>query len=200
MAESSDHSLIDPDRQGVHVPFQFSVADHASRASIPASMLSDGASKLLLQRSDFSIWMPSSLSPTPEYIRAGGGVQSETFFVTASAEGGWDNASFPLWQAPINASISLSQVNVDVMGATIGTDDPLVRFNLHKRDWGDLNQGNSDAQLLNGQQSAPSGGSQFTSFATSVMEPKSHLVFTTDSPGASGAVSSLALTMYYIIK
>ena len=79
MATSTWHGDFDPDTQGIHVPFQFSFADQASRTGAPASMLSGGGSKLALQRDDFSLWILSSVSPTPTWKAVGGSGQVGQF-------------------------------------------------------------------------------------------------------------------------
>ena len=72
MAANPFHGSVDPDVMGVHVPFQYSFADSASRTGAPASMLLGGASKLALQRDNMSLWLLTSVSPTPTWQQIGG--------------------------------------------------------------------------------------------------------------------------------
>lgn len=72
MAATPSHGDLDPDVQGVHVPFQYSFADATSRTGAPASMLLGGASKLALQRDNMSLWLLTSVSPTPTWQQIGG--------------------------------------------------------------------------------------------------------------------------------
>ncbi len=74
MAATPAHGQLDNDVQGVHVPFQFSFADEASRMGAPASRLTGGASKLAYQRDTSSLWLLASASPTPTWASMGAGI------------------------------------------------------------------------------------------------------------------------------
>ena len=256
MSADPRHGHLDPDVQGIHIPFQFTFEDQASRTGAPASRLTGGASKLALQLSDFSLWQLSSVSPTPVWIQIGagstggaaasgdslgtgfaifketvastlqfksliqgdgvnlssgmstititasaggdgGGSQKHANFTVSASTGDWDSASIPVWQGPLNTSGTLSQIQVDVMGSASGTSGPAISFNLTKRDWGNLNTTSGEVDILTEPQTVASGGSVFTSFNDSSIDPQSHVLFTTSVGAESGIVNYLTMTIYY---
>lgn len=73
MTATPKHGQLSQSEQGIHVAHQFYFPNATSRTSAPASRLTGGASKLALQGNDFSLWLLSSVSPTPTWVAVGAG-------------------------------------------------------------------------------------------------------------------------------
>lgn len=195
MAADPRHGHIDPDVQGVHIPFQFTFPNAASRTGAPASLLAGGASKLALQGDNFSLWMLSSVSPTPTWVQVGAGntgapASAAHVSFSLSSTGNWNNRIYPVWQAPRGASVNILQVDAATSGGTS------LALKLQKRSWGSLPTNGTDL-FLNNLAATPSGVS-LTSFSASRLNPRDHVVFVGASAAAeSGSVQSVHITMYY---
>ncbi len=145
---------------------------------------------------EYKITLANFGSAIGAYATAGG-AQRHVNFTISSSTGNWDSASIPVWQGPVNASAALSQIQVDLMGSASSTSAPSLAFNLAKRDWGNLNVAAGEVSIFTAPQTVASGGSLFTAFNASTIDPQSHVLFTTDTGAETGIVDYVSVTLYY---
>jgi len=113
------------------------------------------------------------------------------FTATIGASNTWNNELIPLWQAPRGGSATILEVDA----TTSGTTSPTLNFNLQIRNWDSMALAGTD--VFAASQAATSAGEILTTLATSVLEPRSHLMFTTGSGAESGSVNFITLSVYY---
>lgn len=195
MTATPFHGSLDPNTQSIHVPFQFSFPDAASRTGAPASRLLGGASKLAYQQDTSSLWLLTSVSPTPVWSQvAGSNTQSHRNF-TLLRDGTWDNRIVPLWQGLSAASANIRQVAA-YASSNGGTGS--LNFNLQKRDWGAIFSG-SDAQNFFGNNITANGsGNNWILSPACSIDPRGYLMFAGSSAAEVDAtVKMVNITVYY---
>jgi hypothetical protein len=120
----------------------------------------------------------------------GGGVSQFTATIYASAD--WNDEAIPIWQAPKDTGVTISQVNASVMGATT----PSLLFNLNKRAYNTLSVAGTN--IFASDQSATLTGLETTTFSVDTMSAKDYLVLTTPATGAeTGVVFLIVITVYF---
>ena len=112
----------------------------------------------------------------------------ERFTFTIYNDGNWDNEAVPVWNAPINGTITIIQVNATLIGGTS------LDFNIEERAWTSLASAGTD---IGSDLSAVTGGVESTTFTNSGIANKAHLVFTTGTSAATGTVDIITVTVYY---
>ncbi len=123
MAATPDHSSLDQSVQGIHVPFQFSFADEASRVGAPASRLIGGASKLAYQQDTSSLWLLASASPTPTWASMAAGIVSSG--LGGVSEGANLGTGIPVFREKTGASL-LFKTLVPGAATTISSSASIV--------------------------------------------------------------------------
>ena len=132
-----------------------------------------------------------TLSSAASIITIANAASSKSFSLTIGASNTWNNELIPIWQGPRSGCATL----IEVDATTSGTNTPILNFNLQRRDFGAMNSAGVD--IFAASQAADADGLSQTSFATSVVASKNHLMFTTGSGAEGGSVNYLQLTVYY---
>jgi len=117
----------------------------------------------------------------------------DQFTVTIGTEtGGWNNNTIPIWQAPKDMAITITQIEA----ATYSVATSTLTFGLEERPKGALNSAGTDVFTLPNS-SATWTGSTYASFANAEIAAGAYLVFDTDSTAEAGTVQYVTITVYY---
>lgn len=111
---------------------------------------------------------------------------------TVGASNTWNNELIPVWQGPRAGSYTLVELNATASGVASSAS---LSFNLQRRDFGAINSAGVD--IFTASQVGTTTGLSQTSFSTSVIAAKNHLMFTTGSGAESGSVNYFSVTLYY---
>lgn len=153
----------------------------------------EARSPLLKNASVMSVQTDGS---TTSYFRGDGtysvpasnsGIKMAVF--TLGSDDSWDSEAIPVFEAPYDTSITFKQMNFTVMGA--GT----ITFNLEERPYGGL--ASAGTSIFAANRSATQTGFETTTFASSVMGGKNHLVFVTSPTAVAGQVDLITGVIYY---
>lgn len=121
-------------------------------------------------------------------------LSTKSFTVTISSDASWDSEAYPIWQAPADKGITIRSVYAAVMGGTS------VTYNIEERSWASL--GSAGTDIYSSDQAADTNGEieVANTINNAIIDATDHLVFTTGSSAASGAVDAITITVYYTIN
>lgn len=116
----------------------------------------------------------------------------KSFTFTIEKGAGWNSLAIPIFRAPRGSAIQIVQANF----AVIGSDTPLLTFNIEERAATTINTAGTD--ICAADQVADADGLEVTSFSNASIAAKACLVFTTAAASAeSGTVDLITGTIYY---
>lgn len=115
---------------------------------------------------------------------------TEHVTATIADDGAWDAEAVPIWQAPTDMAVTITEIRATCMGST-----PVLTYNLEERAWASLGSAGTDVYAAD--QTADGDGESETAFSNASIAAGAHLVFTTGASSESGTVDLITLTIYY---
>lgn len=113
--------------------------------------------------------------------------------VIGTATEGWNNNAIPIWQAPKDTAITITQVDATAFSVAAST----LQFQLDERAFGSLNSAGTNVFSV-AAASAPWTGASYSSFANAGIAARASLVLTTPTAAAeAGTVKDVSITVYY---
>lgn len=132
-----------------------------------------------------------TVSSAASLITIANDASAHSMSFTIGTSNTWNNELIPVFQGPRSGSFTL----IEIDATTSGTTTPTLAFNFQRRDFGAMNSAGTD--IFAASQTADADGLSQTSFATSVVGPKNHIMFTTGSGAEGGSVNYVTFTFYY---